>query len=153
MLSNTSDYALRAALVLARAYGARTVRADEVAAATGTPRNYMAKVLNGLAKSGLVTSARGPAGGFMLAEAPQNVTLAEVIDVFDEPRRHTRCLLGNGPCNPLGPCAAHQAWSAVMVARRDALVKLTLADLLSGRGGSFGPDASVELPSRAAFTA
>ena len=46
MISATSEYALRAALVLARQYGERSMRADEIADAIGAPRNYLAKILN-----------------------------------------------------------------------------------------------------------
>ena len=53
MLSCTADYALRAILVLARTGSDRPLRADEIADATGAPRNYLAKTLNALAKAGL----------------------------------------------------------------------------------------------------
>ncbi len=139
MLSHTADYALRATLVLGRAYGRQSVRVDEIAEATGAPRNYLAKVLNALAKAGVVTSARGPSGGFALALAPESITLAQIIDQFDEPHQHTRCLLGNGPCTPDDPCNAHTQWTAVLEARRAPLVKLTLGDLLIGRA-SAAPD-------------
>jgi Rrf2 family iron-sulfur cluster assembly transcriptional regulator len=133
VLSSTSDYALRAVLVLARGYGRRPLRADEIADATGAPRNYLAKTLNALAKTGLVTSARGPQGGFALAVAPETLTLARVIDCFDEPRPQTRCLLGTAPCDPHRPCAAHQCWTAIKAARRAPLASTTVADLLAGR--------------------
>jgi Rrf2 family protein len=133
VLSATSDYALRAVLVLARAYGRRPVRADEVAAATGAPRNYLAKTLNALTKAGLVTSARGPQGGFALAVAPEALSLADVVGVFDEPRPQTRCLLGTAPCDPARPCAAHHCWTAITAARRAPLATTTVADLLAGR--------------------
>ena len=147
MLSHTSDYALRAALVLGRAYGRKTVRVDEIADATGAPRNYLAKVLNALAKAGVVTSARGPSGGFALAFPPESITLAHIIDQFDEPHRHTRCLLGNGPCTSDDPCAAHTQWNAVMQARREPLVRLTLGDLLSGRAAGPSNDPTSPKPS------
>jgi Rrf2 family iron-sulfur cluster assembly transcriptional regulator len=133
MLSSTSDYALRAILVLARATDERPLRADEIARATGSPANYLAKTLNALAKAGLVTSTRGPFGGFVLAVPPGELTLARIIDCFDEPRPQTRCLLGNAPCDPRHPCTAHQRWTAVNNTRRAALADTTVADLL----GSF----------------
>lgn len=130
MLSHTADYALRALLVLGRNYGQRSVRADEVADATGTPRNYTAKVLNGLAKAGVVSSVRGPSGGFALLQPPHAISLANIIDLFDEPHQHTKCLLGVRPCTPSEPCAAHQTWTSVMRARREPLTSITLGDLL-----------------------
>ena len=133
MLSQTSDHALRATLVLAGAYGQRLVRADEIADATGAPRNYMAKTLNALVKAGLVTSARGPQGGFALAAAPGTIAIAAVVDCFDAPRPRARCLLGAAPCDPARPCAAHPAWTAITAARRVPFATSTLADLLHGR--------------------
>lgn len=130
MLSATSEYALRAALVLAREYGNRSMRADEIAAATGAPRNYMAKTLSALVKSGLAVSSRGPQGGFQLASPPAALTVADVIDVFDEPRTHQHCLLGDSICNPATPCAAHVCWTAIETARRQPLATTTLTDLL-----------------------
>jgi Rrf2 family transcriptional regulator, iron-sulfur cluster assembly transcription factor len=130
MLSATSEYALRAALVLAREFGRRPMRADEIADAVGAPRNYMAKTLNALVKAEVAVSARGPFGGFQLALPPHELTIAEVIDCFDEPPREQRCLLGDSYCNPRVPCAAHYRWTAITVARREPLATTTLADLL-----------------------
>ena len=142
MLSSTSDYALRAILVLARASDDRPLRADEIARATGSPANYLAKTLNALAKAGLVRSTRGPFGGFVLAVPAAELSLAQVIDCFDEPRPQTRCLLGSAPCDPRRPCAAHSRWTAVKHARRAALADTTVADLLGGSlAGPDSPDA------------
>jgi Rrf2 family protein len=131
MLSSTADYALRAILFLARHHGTAQ-RANDIARATGAPQNYMAKTLNVLAKAGIVTSARGPLGGFMLASSPGALTIAEVIDCFDEPRPHLRCLLGALPCDPANPCRAHNRWTAIIEARRTPLARTTVADLLAG---------------------
>ena len=130
MLSNTTDYALRAILVLARRGAGRTLRADEIADAAGAPRNYMAKTLNALTKAGLLTSTRGPTGGFALAVPPANLTIARIVDVFEVPRRTPHCLLGTGRCNPAEPCAAHQRWTAITAAQREPLASTTVADLL-----------------------
>jgi Rrf2 family protein len=132
MLSSTSDYALRAILVLAQADHGRPMRADEVARATGSPANYLAKTLNALAKLGIVRSARGPLGGFTLAVAPDELTLARIVDCFDEVRPNSRCLLGTAACDPRHPCRAHHRWTAVQQARRAALADTTVADLLAG---------------------
>jgi Rrf2 family iron-sulfur cluster assembly transcriptional regulator len=136
MLSSTSDYALRAILVLAQARSGSPVRADELARATGSPANYLAKTLNALAKAGIVTSARGPRGGFTLAVAADELTLADVVDCFDETRPATRCLLGTRPCDARRPCRAHERWTAVQATRRAALADTTVADLLAGSEGA-----------------
>lgn len=130
MPSATANHAIRALLVLARTRGRPFMRADEIAAATGAPQNYMAKTLNALARARIVSSARGPAGGFALAVELKSLTLARVVDLFDALRPQSRCMLGNTPCNPDRPCAAHNRWTAVMNARRAPLMATTIADLL-----------------------
>ena len=132
MLSSTADYALRAILALARNAGAGALRADEIAEATGAPRNYMGKTLNALAKAGIVTSARGPLGGFRLARSAADLTVADVVALFDErpPKRH--CLLGNRACDPIHPCTAHHRWTDIATARHVPLATTTVADLLAG---------------------
>lgn len=132
MLSCTADYALRAILLLARTGSDRPLRADEIADATGAPRNYLAKTLNALAKAGLLTSARGPRGGFALATPAHELTLAQVVDCFDEPHPQRRCMLGATPCDPAHPCAAHLRWTAITAARRSPLATTTVAELLAG---------------------
>jgi Rrf2 family protein len=106
------------------------MRADEIARATGAPANYLGKTMNLLAKAGIVTSARGPQGGFALAVPADELSVARIIDCFDEPRPHSRCLLGTVPCDPQHPCAAHHRWNEVMAVRRAALATTTIADLL-----------------------
>jgi Rrf2 family transcriptional regulator, iron-sulfur cluster assembly transcription factor len=133
VLSSTSDYALRAVLFLARDPAGRARRADEIAEATAAPRNYLAKTLNALAKAGIVSSARGPQGGFVLACDPTALTVARVVDCFDEPRPQRRCMLGTAPCDPAHPCTAHERWSTITRERREALVTTTIADLLTPR--------------------
>ena len=117
MLSSTSDYALRAILVLAQAEPGSPMRADQLARATGSPANYLAKTLNALAKLGIVTSARGPRGGFTLAVAADELTLAQVVDCFDDVRPAAHCLLGARPCDGRHPCRAHARWTAVQATR------------------------------------
>ena len=132
MLSYTSDYALRAVLVLAGDTQQRPLRADEIADATGAPRNYMGKTLNSLVKAGVLKSARGPQGGFSLAIPPETLTIARVIDCFVEPRAHTQCLLGNRACDPTTPCNAHKLWTSITNQRRNPLATTTVAQLLDG---------------------
>jgi len=131
VLSQTSDYALRAVLVLAREYDRRSLRADEIARATGAPPNYLSKTLNALAKAGVLKSARGPQGGFSLAIPPESLSLARVIDCFETRKPHTQCILGGGPCDQARPCAAHHRWTAINEARR-ATLTVSVASLIQG---------------------
>ncbi|CAN5841082.1 RrF2 family transcriptional regulator [soil metagenome] len=130
MLSQTAEHALRATLFLARSSVGEPMSADVIAEALGAPRNYLSKTLNTLAKRGLLSSARGPYGGFQLVRAAEELTIAEVVHAFDEPRTRGICLLGGGPCNDAEPCGAHFRWKAVTAEMLAPLNNTTIADLL-----------------------
>lgn len=131
ILSQTSEYAVRAVLYLARVDGGRA-SAEAIATALGAPANYMSKTLNQLAKSGVVTGTRGPAGGFRLAIDPAKLSVARVTQAFSTPRQNPVCLLGDRPCNSRRPCAAHHRWTEVTQAVQSPLEETTIADLLEG---------------------
>ena len=134
MYGRTADYALRALLLLARPGNvSRFLRADEIADATGAPRNYTSKVLNEVAKAGFIRSSRGPTGGFQLAKPAHTISIGSVVDLFVTPAVNTRCLNGNGSCNPRRPCAAHQRWVSMIAAQRAPLDAATIADLVDNR--------------------
>lgn len=132
MFGRSADYALRALLFIAReGDGGRYVRADEVAGATAMPANYTGKILNSLAREGLLTSSRGPAGGFRLARDAATITAAEIVDLFSAVPANRQCILGTSPCSPRTPCAAHERWTAVLNAQRAPLAATTIASLIT----------------------
>ncbi|HEU4556686.1 MAG TPA: Rrf2 family transcriptional regulator [Longimicrobium sp.] len=134
MVTQTSEHAIRALLFLAQRPEGEHVPAERIAQALGAPANYLSKTLNALAKQGLVGSTRGPSGGFRLRVPPAQVTLAEVVDTFDDVRPKPMCLLGDRPCDAAHPCRAHAAWDRVTAAMRHPLHATTLADLLAPAG-------------------
>ena len=130
ILPRTAEYAVRASVLLARHYGERLVSADEIASVLGAPRNYLSKTLNALVRSGVLTSMRGPHGGFALAKPPEQLSVAEVIDVFgDAEPKAARCGLEDRACDALFPCAAHRRWSTITRLAREPLVATTIAEL------------------------
>ena len=128
LLSQTSEYALRAVLHIAA--HARPMRVAEIASAVDVPRNYLSKTLNQLARSGVLVSARGPSGGFRLAAAPGALTLQQVVSPFADPHSR-RCLMGCGVCGESPQCAVHTRWLPVATQVRDFFATTTVADLLS----------------------
>ena len=93
MISQTVMYALRAVVFLAQQPDRpRTVEA--IAHATKVPEGYLAKIMLGLAKAGIVTSQRGLRGGFMLQGDPHIVTMRDVVNAIDPIQRITSCPLG-----------------------------------------------------------
>jgi Rrf2 family protein len=106
------------------------VPAEEIAAAIGAPRNYLAKTLNALARRGYVAGTRGPGGGFQLAVDAVALPISRLIEDFDSSPPHVLCLLGGRPCNAATPCAAHDRWLRMWEESLAPLRSTTLADLL-----------------------
>lgn len=136
MITATSEHALRAVLLLARhsasPQGTRAVSADAIADALGAPRNYLAKTLNALAKHGIVHSARGATGGFTLAVPAESLTIARVVDLFEDSTRRPQCLLHDRHCDASTPCAVHARWQSMIGYAHTQFENTTIAQLLAG---------------------
>ena len=130
MLSKTSEYALRAVLYLARHSQDVPVPAGDVAAGLDVPANYLSKILHTLSRAGVVSSERGPGGGYRLARPADRTSLADVVGAFHQisPREH--CLLGNTRCHDEQPCPAHERWKEVFDPVTDFFRETMVAELL-----------------------
>jgi Rrf2 family transcriptional regulator, nitric oxide-sensitive transcriptional repressor len=93
VISQTTEYALRAVVWLA-ANPDKPLTAQQIAEATRVPAGYLAKVLQGLSRAGLLHSQRGLGGGFTLARSPTQLTMWEVVQAVDPLRRIRECPLG-----------------------------------------------------------
>src|SRR3954471_14003396 len=96
-LSQKSKYALRALQSLARAKGRGPVLIAELAEQDEIPRKFLELILLELKNHGLLESRRGKGGGYLLRKSPEQITLGEVIRLFD------------GPLAPI-PCASERAF-------------------------------------------
>jgi len=136
ILSDTAEYALRAVLYVGRtASPERPTQTEEMSRALGVPRNYLSKILHTLSRRGILRSARGPGGGFVLAADPRHTTLVRVVELFDEVEPRRTCLLGRPECSDTNPCPAHPRWKAIGDQVRGFFWNTTIADLL-GDGGT-----------------
>ena len=140
MLSQTTEYALRAIVYLGFTRGAPNTTAD-IARATKTPVGYLAKVMQGLSKAHLVESQRGLHGGFILAREPDAITMYDVVQAVDPIMRIKTCpmeLEGHGD----GLCLLHATLDQAM-GQAEALFRATrISDLIrdSAAGSSRHPD-------------
>ena len=129
ILSQTALYALRATLCLAGQEPSEPVRVDDIAERLDVPRNYLSKILHALARAGVLSSSRGPGGGFRLARPAAELMLADVAELFDQVPDEPFCLLGRSECSDVTPCAAHEHWRSVSVAVSDFFRRTSIADL------------------------
>jgi Rrf2 family protein len=131
-MTKKSDYAVRCVLFLSREPG-RTVGAAEIADAVLAPKTFLAKVLQRLAKKGIVESVKGAAGGFRLAKAPSQISLLDVIEAVQGPSTLNACAVDRAACSLSGSCAVHPVWVEL---RRDIEKHLAGEDFarLAGKG-------------------
>lgn len=142
MLSQTGVYALQAALYLARHDGGPATAAV-IAGDLDIPGNYLSKVLQRLGRQGIVTASRGPGGGYRLAAAWRDLSVADVVGPFEELLPDDVCLMG-GRCDPEDPCTAHTRRARWRRAYAAQLRETTLAHLLGSDGE--GPSGLGEQP-------
>jgi Rrf2 family protein len=134
MLSKTSEYALRAVLFLARESRDIQVPAGDIAAGLDVPANYLSKILHTLSRAGVVSSERGPGGGYRLARPADTMSLADVVGAFEPISPGSRCLLGRARCHDDQPCAAHERWRLVFDPVTAFFRETMVAELLEPSG-------------------
>jgi Rrf2 family protein len=128
-LSRTADYAVRAAIALAEAWGDgyRTIR--EVATEMELPPSFTPQVLGLLARGGIAESKAGRGGGYRLTRPPRRISMLEVVEAAEGPLANERCTLRGGPCRWDDHCAVHETWTRAREALRRQLARSSLADV------------------------
>lgn len=126
MFSKTCEYAIRAAIFIAReSKSGRKVSIKEVANGIDSPEHFIAKILQDLSKRGLVQSIKGPNGGFYLGDAAK-MSLADVVKAVDGDRLFFGCGLGLKQCSEKYPCPIHNDFKQI---RSDIYTMLQKAKL------------------------
>lgn len=118
--------------VLSQEPAGKTLRAKDLAPATGVPPAYVSKVLQQLSESGLLISQRGHHGGFRLARPPSEIRFVDVLSAVNAHPRGQLCVFGWGACNPDDPCPLHPVWNELSTAVVDWAESTTLADIGEG---------------------
>ncbi|MEI9951589.1 MAG: Rrf2 family transcriptional regulator [Pseudomonadota bacterium] len=135
MVTRKTVYALRALFQLAKAAHGQPLLAAEIAASEGIPRRFLDTILRQLTRSGLLTSSRGPHGGYSLRSPASEINVASVIRVLDGAAFPFPCLNWDHPvrcaeCPGAGECAAHAALGVMGDAALRVLEAMSLADLV-----------------------
>ena len=109
MFSNSSKYAIKAVLFLAvNSNEDNRIMVREMAEPINVPQAYLAKLLQELSREGIISSKKGPKGGFFLSKENELKTLMNVVDVIDGDDKFNSCLLSLEKCNADKPCPLHE---------------------------------------------
>lgn len=138
LLSTSATYGLRAVLYLAlhsenqKRYGVKTMAAE-----MDMPEAFLGKVLQNLVRKGIISSHKGPRGGFYIEEKNLRLPVVKIVEAIDGLEVFTSCGLGLNECSDENPCPIHKEYGAL----RDGLYKMLSEktindfklDLLEGR--------------------
>lgn len=142
MISNSSKYALKAVLYLAvNSSGRQKILAKDISGPTNIPKAYLSKVLQELSRHNIVSSVKGPGGGFYLSDENINTPLMKIIQVIDGDNRLNSCMLSLQDCDAEHPCPMHDLVGNTKVNFVKNLEQNTVGDLVKGikAGKSFLP--------------
>jgi len=137
MLSNTSKYAIRAVIYLAvYATDNKRIGIKKIAEALEIPSPFLGKILQVLVRRKILSSTKGPNGGFGLGKEPDTISLYDIIMEMDGDELFNSCLLGAGRCDENkaqgGHCAIHDDFEIVRNQMVDLYKSKTIGSIASG---------------------
>ena len=129
--SKSFGYAVRGILYIAvMQKEKRYVPVEEIAAQLFVPRHFMGKILKKMVKEKVLSSLKGPTGGFTISEYTLEVSLFRLVDLLDGQGLFRTCTLGLKECSPLNPCPMHYQMEAVNAKLKTILCETTIRDLM-----------------------
>ncbi|GAL88119.1 RrF2 family transcriptional regulator [Jejuia pallidilutea] len=142
MLSNSSKYAVKAVLFLAlHSNEDCKIMVKDISEPINVPQAYIAKLLQELSRANIISSTRGPKGGFYLSETNKAQPIINILKVIDGEKRLTSCMLSLDMCNEKKPCPLHNILSTSRTTILENLRKKTIKELSEDvkKGNSFLP--------------
>lgn len=129
LITRDTDYALRAACFIAKAEG-RVVAVTELVQKLKIPRPFLRKILQMLSRKGILSSLKGPAGGFILAKPAGKVLLVDLIRIFQGPLRLNECFFRKMKCPNTSSCPLKKKIDRIEKYVINELQSITMASLL-----------------------
>jgi len=128
MFSNSSKYAIRTVLLLAKNQGERYT-VPELGAELDIPTPYLSKILQQLSRNRIISSTKGRGGGFYVDKENLNHKMIDVIVSIEGHNIFEECILGLPKCSSKNPCWLHEDFSEFKDRMEQKLFKLSVAKL------------------------
>ncbi len=123
IFSRQCEYAIQGVLYLALRPEGEMTSIKELAARLDIPYYFLGKILQNLTRKGLLSSQKGPTGGFALGMAPQDMTLFHIVEAIDGTGFTRSCVLGFPECSGKNLCSAHEHWTTL----RDGIYQMLIS--------------------------
>ena len=140
-VGSRGDYGLRALTLLASEHDLnKPMQIHAIASRQQIPEDYLRQLLLQLRTAGLVKSVRGPHGGYLLAKAPTDISMSEVLRVLEGAPDEMTCRYAKGevsePCALYAGCAMRQRWDNATTALAAVLEETMISDLVASGNAS-----------------
>jgi Rrf2 family protein len=130
MFSKACKYAINSMIFLATIpENMERVSLKEVAAAIDSPEPFTAKILQLLVREKLLSSIKGPHGGFLISEEGKAVSLHRIVQAIDGDAIFSGCVLGFQECSEERPCALDHKFTAIRDHLTGTMMTTTLRDM------------------------
>lgn len=139
-LGTKGRYAVMAMADLASHAEGRPVPLADIADRQGISLSYLEQLFGRLRRGGLVTSARGPGGGYRLSRSPADTRVGDIVLAVDDQPQTLQCTPEHGACcaNDQEQCLTHDLWAQLGMQIQHFLNGVTLEDVLSRRVAALG---------------
>lgn len=131
MFSKACEYSIRAAIFIAsQSMEGKRTTLKEISEAIDSPEAFTAKLLQQLARYGIIESIKGAQGGFEIPKKDiAKIKLCEIVDAIDGDNVYRNCGLGLKACSERNPCPVHDKFKAIRKELKDMLEKTRLKEL------------------------
>jgi Rrf2 family iron-sulfur cluster assembly transcriptional regulator len=129
IFSRQCEYALQATSYLALKPAGEMTSIKELTKRLAIPYHFLGKILQDLTYKGLLTSQKGPTGGFSLAMPAHEITLFHIVDAIDGNDFLHKCVMGFPECTGKNPCAVHEKWGGLRDGVYTMLVSRNIAQI------------------------
>ncbi|MCO4293945.1 Rrf2 family transcriptional regulator [Solitalea sp. MAHUQ-68] len=130
MLSKTCEYAIRALIYIVYKSGdGNKLGIKDIAKEIGSPEHFTAKILQTLSRQGIISSTKGPNGGFYVEKDTAPIPIINVMIAIDGPKPLGTCVLGLKECNDLQPCPLHDSYKGIKQSLFTLFSTKTIQDL------------------------
>ena len=117
---------------LASKESGRYVPLNELAEEQDISEKYLESIIAPLSRAGIVEAARGKGGGYRLADTPDQVSAAKILELAENGLATVSCL-GDGGCDKADACRTLPLWKELDALMKDYLSRVTLQNLLEGK--------------------
>ena len=128
--SAATKYAIRAVCHIAHLPPGERAQVKEISETLDIPQAFLSKILQDLARKGLLTSAKGPGGGFQLNCSPSETSLYSLVKAVEGPMVEGDCILGLSLCADDTRCPIHDTWKDIQDAFRERMEATSLMDVV-----------------------